>query len=281
MQVAKYIACIWDALSTTFFPAFRFKHFSCFDRSCLFHFKSQLEADVLESWRKEHSCSESDGGVCRGEHKWIVNTTWARTPFAVTLQSWNRKNVTCFEEQIRRRSISVQKTTEQRVVERPKWRRKWFQKILATTFHQGSQAVSLYRFMQFMKHNRGTMVLQKWMTRFQLIGNKSLTRFGGHQSRSNCICCTTSSRTWSSTSWTCRHCRSYSRTRTTCQCTLDRWTGIGSIHATQRRQKNTTEIGISLGWQLVSIDFCKSGRFDARSEKHTHKYHDTSWKNIR
>ena len=30
----------------------------------------------------------------------------------------------------------------------------------------------LYRFMQFMKHNRGTLDLQKWMTRFQLTGNR-------------------------------------------------------------------------------------------------------------
>ena len=30
----------------------------------------------------------------------------------------------------------------------------------------------LYRFMQFMKHNRRTMDLQKWMTRFQLNGNR-------------------------------------------------------------------------------------------------------------
>ena len=48
------------------------------------------------------------------------------------------KTRTCIEEQIRRWSISVQKTTEQRVVERPKWRCELFQKVLATTFHQGS-----------------------------------------------------------------------------------------------------------------------------------------------
>ena len=30
----------------------------------------------------------------------------------------------------------------------------------------------LYRSMQVMKHNRGTMDLQKWMTRFQLTGNR-------------------------------------------------------------------------------------------------------------
>ena len=46
---------------------------------------------------------------------------------------------TCIEAQIGRGSISVQKTTEQRVVERPKRRCELFQKILATAFDQGSQ----------------------------------------------------------------------------------------------------------------------------------------------
>ena len=30
----------------------------------------------------------------------------------------------------------------------------------------------LYRFMQLMKHNRGTMDLQRWMTKFQLTGDR-------------------------------------------------------------------------------------------------------------
>ena len=48
------------------------------------------------------------------------------------------------------------------------------------------------------------------------------------------------------------------------------WTDArtGSIEATQHRQKYTTEVGFS-------FRICKSGRFDARSEEHTHKYHDT------
>ena len=56
--------------------------FSCFDRSCLFHFKFQLEADVFELWREKHSCAELDGGVCRGEYKWIVNYNLGEKPFA-------------------------------------------------------------------------------------------------------------------------------------------------------------------------------------------------------
>ena len=130
-------------------------------------------------------------------------------------------------------------------------------------------------------------IWQKWMTRFQLTGNRVVESWMDllpdleHQPRSNRTCCTMSSWTWSSTSWTCRHCSGDSRTRTTCQCTLDRWACIGGIQATQHRQNDTTEIGLSLRRQLVSIDFCKSGRFDARAEEHTRKYHDTSWKNIR
>ena len=36
-----------------------------------------------------------------------------------------------------------------------------------------------------------------------------------------------------------------------------------------------------LGEKFASIDFCKSSRPDSRSEKHAHKYHDTSWPNTR
>ena len=35
-----------------------------------------------------------------------------------------------------------------------------------------AQNVFLYRSMQFMKYNRGAVDLQKWMTRFQLTGNR-------------------------------------------------------------------------------------------------------------
>ena len=48
----------------------------------------------------------------------------------------------------------------------------YFKRFLRSHFIKGAQNVSLYRFMQFMKFNRGTMDLQKWMTRFQLTGNR-------------------------------------------------------------------------------------------------------------
>ena len=48
----------------------------------------------------------------------------------------------------------------------------YFKRFLRPHFIKGAQTVFLYRFMQFMKHNRGTMDLQKWMARFQLTGNR-------------------------------------------------------------------------------------------------------------
>ena len=48
----------------------------------------------------------------------------------------------------------------------------YFKRFLRPHFIKGAQNVFLYRFMQFMKYNRGTMDLQKRMTRFQLTGNR-------------------------------------------------------------------------------------------------------------
>ena len=48
----------------------------------------------------------------------------------------------------------------------------YFKRFLRPHFIKGAQTVILYRFMQFMKHNRGTMDLQRWMTRFQLTANR-------------------------------------------------------------------------------------------------------------
>ena len=48
----------------------------------------------------------------------------------------------------------------------------YFKRFLRPHFIKGAQNVFLYRFMQFMKYNRGTMDLQKWMTRFQLTRNR-------------------------------------------------------------------------------------------------------------
>ena len=45
-------------------------------------------------------------------------------------------------------------------------------RFLRPHFINGAQTVFLYRFMQFMKYNKGTLDLHKWMTRFQLTGNR-------------------------------------------------------------------------------------------------------------
>ena len=48
----------------------------------------------------------------------------------------------------------------------------YFERFLRPHFIKGAQTVFLYRFMQLMKHNRGTMDLQRWMTKFQLTGDR-------------------------------------------------------------------------------------------------------------
>ena len=48
----------------------------------------------------------------------------------------------------------------------------YFKGFLRPHIIKGAQTVFLYRFMQFMKHNRGTMDLQIWMTKFQLTANR-------------------------------------------------------------------------------------------------------------
>eukprot|EP00435_Cladocopium_sp_Y103_P057054 s30_g19.t1 len=48
----------------------------------------------------------------------------------------------------------------------------FFKRTLRPHFTKGSQTVFLHRFMQFMKYNRGSVDLQRWMTRFQITGNR-------------------------------------------------------------------------------------------------------------
>ena len=47
-----------------------------------------------------------------------------------------------------------------------------FKRTLRPHFVKGAQAVFLYRFMRFMKNNRGNGDLMKWMTRFQIDGRR-------------------------------------------------------------------------------------------------------------
>ena len=198
------------------------------------------------------------------------------------------KTWTCIEEQSRRWSISVQKTTEQRVFE--SWETQmtvyYFKRVLRPHFINGAQTVFLYRSMQFRKRSRGKMDLQKWMTRFNLL-EIDLLSLGWisyqiwrppvqkqlhmlHDAVKNMKLDKLILQALQQLLQDKNHMSMY----------------LGQMnwhwqHSCNSTQTNTTEIGIPLGWQLVSIDFCKPGGFDARSEKHTHKYHDTSWKNIR
>ena len=48
----------------------------------------------------------------------------------------------------------------------------YFKRTLRPHFVKGSQTVFLYRFMRFMKNNRGNGDLMKWMTRFQIDGRR-------------------------------------------------------------------------------------------------------------
>ena len=55
----------------------------------------------------------------------------------------------------------------------------YFKRFLRPHFIKGAQTVFLYRFMQFMKQNRGTMDLQRWMTRFHLLANRLMESWMG------------------------------------------------------------------------------------------------------
>ena len=157
-------------------------------------------------------------------------------------------------------------------------------RFLRPHFINGAQTVFLYRFMQFMKHNRGTMDLQKRMARSQLTGNRLIESWMDlspdlettspeaiahvarccleHEARqvelAGIAAATPGQEPHVNVPWTDEH---------------------ALIAFRQRKQTTTTENGIPLRWQLASIDLCKSSRLDARSEKHTHKNHDTSWTN--
>ena len=107
----------------------------------------------------------------------------------------------------------------------------YFKRFLPPHFIKGAQAVVLYWFMQFMKYNRGTMDLQKGMTRFQLAGNRLIESWMDLLPDLE----TTSPE---AIAYVAQRRREHeARQARAC---------IGGIQATQRRQKDTTEIGFSL-----------------------------------
>ena len=91
----------------------------------------------------------------------------------VISQSWNQRNVAqhCaigWKEMLN----NTRGYWIERLLRDPNEGVAYFKRFLRPHFIKGAQNVFLYRFMQFMKFNRGTMDLQKWMTRFQLTGNR-------------------------------------------------------------------------------------------------------------
>ena len=109
----------------------------------------------------------------------------------------------------------------------------YFKRFLRPHFIKGAQNVFLYRFMQFMKYNRGTMDLQKWMTRFQLTGNGLIESWMDLPSdlliTSPDASAFVAQRRQDHEAHQAEDCSSNTRTRSTCHCTMDWWTCFDSI----------------------------------------------------
>ena len=56
----------------------------------------------------------------------------------------------------------------------------YFKRVLRPHFVKGSTNVFLYRFMQFVRFNRGSADMMKWMTRFQILLPKAYEQLDGH-----------------------------------------------------------------------------------------------------
>ena len=61
----------------------------------------------------------------------------------------------------------------------------YFKRVLRPYFVKGSTNVFLYRFMQFVRFNRGSADMMKWMTRFQIFTPKAYEQLDGHVGSSN------------------------------------------------------------------------------------------------
>ena len=66
----------------------------------------------------------------------------------------------CFEEQTRRRCICLQRLLNRELLRDPTDGVNYLKRFLQPRFIKGAQTVFLYRFIQFMKHNKGTMGLK-------------------------------------------------------------------------------------------------------------------------
>ena len=138
-----------------------------------------------------------------------------------------------------------------------------------------------------MKHNRGTVDLQRWMTRFQLTASRLIESWMDlipdlDLTAPDVIAAIAQRRTahQKTTPESGRNCTSYSWCSTTCCRTLEWWDVQTSTCTTQQCKKTATKNSSPLEWQFVSINFCKSGRLDTGSKEHLDEYHDTPWSNI-
>ena len=152
----------------------------------------------------------------------------------------------------------------------------YFKRFLRPHFIKGAQTVFLYRFMQFMKRSRGTMDLLRWMSRFQLTANRLIEswmdlvpdldlsnpeviatiaqRRVAHeeqqQNLAGIAAATPGAPAHVNVPWNDEMSRQV-------------------LVQLDNARRGTAETGIPIEWQFVSIDFCKSGRRDAGSTKHT------------
>ena len=92
----------------------------------------------------------------------------------VTSQSWNQRK---WGPALRNR-LEGEAAVYKRLLDRDELRQPngrgvdYFKRMLRPHFVKGAQTVFLYRFMRFMKNNRGNGDLMKWMTRFQIDGRR-------------------------------------------------------------------------------------------------------------
>ena len=66
----------------------------------------------------------------------------------------------CFEEQTRRRCICLQRLLNRELLRDPTDGVNYLKRFLRPRFIKGALTIFLYRFIQFMKHNKGTMDLK-------------------------------------------------------------------------------------------------------------------------
>ena len=97
-----------------------------------------------------------------GCHRWLVWYHGVRG-----WETWTR-----IEEQTGRWCRSIQRLLDRELLKDPVEGLNYFKRFLRPHFIKGAQTVFLFRFMQILKHNRGTMDLQRWMTRFELTASR-------------------------------------------------------------------------------------------------------------